>query len=278
MAAENSLEWIAERPITLSFLESTQKVLVRGTPADNAGAGHVRTTNVMIGLDRRQRVHEARFVPPGAGDLLRDGVQAWLAWIGAGKDMHIVCQAALAHYQFETLHPFNDGNGRIGRLIVLLQLIRARELRSLVMNLSPWLKEHRLEYQDCLFDVSASGQFGPWVEFFCEALIAHGKEVVARVQELHALRKSIADDIKKAQVRGTAARLADDLIGYPMLTASTVKELYGVSPQAANTAVARLAELGVLRQRTEGRYARIFSCDRVLAMLERPYSSGAHTG
>jgi Fic family protein len=275
LAAEQALKWISERPISLSFLENMQKTLVRGTNADNAEAGHVRTTQVMIGLGKTERVNAARFVPPPPGDLLRDGVEAWLAWINDSKDRHIVCQAAMAHYQFETLHPFNDGNGRLGRLIALLQLIYGRELRSLLVNLSPWLKERQQEYQERLFDVSASGNFSPWIEFFCQALIAHGKEAVSRVHELHALRRTLLEAIKRNHVRGTAARLAGDLIGYPMLTASTVKDLYDVSPQAANTAVGRLAELGILRQRSEGRYARIFSCDPVLAMLERPYSSAA---
>ena len=141
-----------------------------------------------------------------------------------------------------------------------------------MVNLSPWLKQRQEEYQDHLFEVSATGEFGPWVEFFCKALIAHGKEAVSRVRELLGLRQQMLDVIKRPPaVRGTAARLAGDLIGYPMLTTSTVKDLYEVSPQAANTAVARLAEVGILRQRSEGRYARIFSCDAVLALLERPY-------
>lgn len=97
---------------------------------------------------------------------------------------------------------------------------------------------------------------------------------MSRVRELLELRQQLLDQIKRPPaVRGTAARLVGDLIGYPMLTASTVKELYDVSPQAANTAVARLAGVGILRQRSEGRYARIFSCDAVLALLERPYGS-----
>ncbi|MDA8323460.1 MAG: Fic family protein [Actinomycetota bacterium] len=278
LAAEHALSWIESgRPVTLQLIENLHKILVRGTPADNAEAGHVRTTQVMIGISSRQRVTEARFVPPPPGDLLRDGVQAWLGWIGGPADMHVICQAALGHYQFETLHPFNDGNGRLGRLIALLQLVLAGELQSLVMNLSPWLKEHQEEYQRQLFEVSATGDFSPWIEFFCRALTAHGREAVRRVHELLDLRRELIDISDKARVRGTASRLAGDLIGYPMLTATAVQAMYRVSPQAANTAVGRLADVGILRQRTEGRYARIFSCDRVLALLDRPYA-GDTTG
>ncbi|MGO8957576.1 MAG: Fic family protein [Streptosporangiaceae bacterium] len=278
VAAEYALSWIKDgRSITLQLIENLQKILVRGTIADTAEAGHVRTSQVMIGLNKMQRVEHARFVPPPPGNFLRDGVEQWLGWVQASPAYrHVICQAAVAHYQFETLHPFNDGNGRLGRLIALLQLIIAGDLQSLVMNLSPWLKDNQEAYQRALFDVSASGEFGPWIEFFCRALIAHGREAVSRVQELLNLRRTLLERIKEPPaVRGTAARLAGDLIGYPMLTATFVRELYQVSPQAANTAVARLAAVGILRQRTEGRYARIFSCDVVLALLERPYSSPA---
>lgn len=269
VAAEAALEWIKDRPITLSMLEHLQKILVRGTRADTAEAGHIRTTQVLIGVQHR-RVEEARFVPPPPGDHLRDGCLAWERWIQSVHDLHPVAASALAHYQFETLHPFNDGNGRLGRLVALLQLITADELESLVVNLSPWLKERESEYQAHLLEVSASGDFDPWVAFFCEALCAHASEAVDRVHDLLALRQELLDRANKARVRGVGLLLTGDLIGFPMVTARTVAELYEVSPQAANNAVTRLTEIGILRQRTKGRYARIFSCDPVLYLLDRP--------
>jgi len=278
LAAEHALRWVAAgRPITIQLIEDVQRILVRGTPADTIEAGHIRTTQVMIGLGKGQRVQQARFVPPPPTPAarLRQDVDEWVAWVQAmPSDRHVISQAAMAHYQFETLHPFNDGNGRLGRLVALLQLILAGDLQSFVMNLSPWLKEHQEAYQDGLFEVSATGEWGPWIEFFCQALVAHGREAVDRVQELLSIRQSLLGQIKELDIRGTAATLAGDLIGYPMITATTVKDLYGVSPQAANTAVGRLAGAGILRQRTAGRYARIFSCDQVLALLDRPYRGG----
>lgn len=269
LAAEAALRRIEDRPITLAMLEYLQKMLVRGTRADTAEAGHIRTTQLLIGPEGR-RVAEARFVPPPAGDQLRNGVLAWQDWIRGSRDLHAVAVSALAHYQFETLHPFNDGNGRLGRLTALLQLITAGELQSLVVNLSPWLKEREAQYQAHLFEVSATGDFNPWVTFFCQALICHAGEAVDRVRELLGLRQRLLDDVRRARVRGVGVLLAGDLIGYPMLTARTVKELYDVSPQAANNAVTRLAALGILRQRTKGRYARIFSCEAVLSILDKP--------
>jgi Fic family protein len=267
--AEQALSWVDERPITVASLEHLQKMLVHGTRADTAEAGHVRTTQVFIGAENR-RISEARFVPPPPGDLLRDGLQAWQKWINQKHDLHAVGQAALAHYQFEALHPFTDGNGRLGRLVVLLQLITAQELRAPIINLSPWLNDRRDEYQGRLFEVSASGDFSPWVTFFCHALSHHAREAVARVDKLIDLRERLLNEIRAARVRGVGQQLVGDLIGYPMVTARYVSELYGVSYQAANHAVGRLVDLKILRQRTRGRYARIFSCDAVLSLLEEP--------
>jgi Fic family protein len=269
-AAEEALRWIEEgRPITLGMLEQVQRMLVRGTRADTAEAGHVRTNQVLIGAERG-RVEAARFIPPPPGDLLRDGTLAWEAWIRGSHDLHPIATAALAHYQFETLHPFNDGNGRIGRLVALLQLVTARELESFVVNLSPWLKEREDQYQAHLFDVSATGNYNPWVTFFCEALVAHANEAVERVGQLLELRLNLLDQARKGRVRGVGLMLAGDLIGYPMLTARMVSDQYEVSLQAANNAVGRLSGIGILRQRTQRTYARIFSCDAVLAIVDKP--------
>jgi Fic family protein len=268
-AAEQALRWIESRPITLNLLCSIQKILIRGTSADTAEAGHVRTNQVLIGVAGR-RVADARFIPPPPGDQLSSGTTAWQAWISRDHQLHPIAAAALAHYQFETLHPFNDGNGRLGRLVALIQLIKAGELQSLVINLSPWLKDREDQYQKHLFDVSATGDFNPWVAFFCQALIAHSSEAVERVRDLLALRLALLDQARKARVRGVGFMLAGDLIGYPMLTARMVKDLYEVSPQAANNAVGRLEDLGILRERTQRTYARIFSCDAVLAIVDKP--------
>jgi len=266
--AEAALSWINDRPITLAMLSHLQKMLVRGTRADTAEAGHIRTTQVFIGAENR-RVSEARFVPPPPGNLLREGTESWQRWINEPHDLHPVCQAALAHYQFETLHPFTDGNGRLGRLIAVLQLVSAKELQTPIVNLSPWLNARREQYQAHLFEVSATGDFSAWVMFFCQALTAHAVESAARVDQLLVLSGRLKEAIRAARLRGVAVQLGGDLIGYPMLTVGTVKDLYNVSYQAANSAVAKLTELGILRQRTKGRYARIFSCDAVLSLLEQ---------
>lgn len=266
MAAERAYDLIEQgHPISIRMLKDLQRELLSGTTSDGPHAGSVRTTQVFIGVGNR-RVDSARFVPPPADHRLTDGLQSWQAWIQASGAIPTIIRIAAVHYQFETLHPFHDGNGRLGRLVMALQLMSAGDLRYPVLNISPWLEQNRTEYQNGLLRVSQTGQWDPWVCFVSAAIHAEALEVIVRVDKLLALREGFQTTLKGS--KGVSLRIADDLIGYPMITASLAAKLYGVSYQAANSAIAKLVELGILRQRTAGRYHRIFQSDAVLTALE----------
>lgn len=265
-AAERAYDLIAQgQPISIRMLEDLQRELLKGTASDGSQAGSVRTTQVFIGVGNR-RVNSARFIPPPADHRLLDGLRSWEDWIRQSSSVPTIIRVAAAHYQFEALHPFHDGNGRLGRLVMALQLMTAGELRYPVLNISPWLEQHRTEYQDGLLRVSQSGQWDQWVSFISAAIHAEALEVIARVDKLLTLRDSFRSTLRGA--KGVSLRIADDLIGYPMITPTLAASLYRVSYQAANSAIAKLVEKGILRQRTTGRYDRIFQCDSVLAALE----------
>ncbi|WP_406268838.1 Fic family protein [Nocardia sp. NBC_00881] len=267
-AAESAYQWVAEgRPITVRLLEDLQAILVRGTRSDGPDAGSVRKTQVFIGVGRG-RVGNARFVPPPAGDLLRDGLIEWERWVREPSDIPSLVGVALAHYQFEALHPFTDGNGRLGRLIALLQLVVRGELRFPILNISSWLETNREEYQNGLLNVSLTGRWNDWVSFISAAVHAESLETAARALRLAELREEFRAKVDHLRRDSVGVAIAQDLIGYPMLTATLAAELHGVSYQAANEGIKKLVELGILRQRVEGRYDRIFVCDSVLRALE----------
>lgn len=266
-AAESAYQWIKDRPITIGLLRELQKILVEGTPGDTSEAGRVRTIQVFIGLDRG-RVEEARFVPPPPGDQLAAGLQAWERWIYEARDIPVIVRVALAHYQFETLHPFHDGNGRLGRLVCVLQLVAYGELRVPVLDLSPWLEQRRREYQDHLLRVSLTGEFDPWVRFFCEAVRHQATQALQRIDKLLDWRDRTLGRLHTTNVRGVAVRIVEDLIGYPMITPSWAAATYRVTYQAANTAIRRLADLGILQERTGRRYARVFAARDVLRIID----------
>ncbi|MDG4763455.1 Fic/DOC family N-terminal domain-containing protein [Solwaraspora sp. WMMD406] len=265
-AAELAYEWIKDRPITIGMLRHLQKVLVTGTPGETADAGDVRTIQVFIGL-RGGRVQDARFVPPPPGDQLTAGFEAWQSWINTTGDFPLVVKMALGHYQFETLHPFNDGNGRLGRLVCVLQLARQGELRVPVLNLSPWLEARRREYQDHLLRVSMTGDFDPWIRFFAEAVRAQAVAANERIDALLHWRDSALRRLDDANVRGVAVQIVENLIGYPMITPTAAARMYGLSYQAVNAAIRRLAVLDILQEWTGRRYARLFAARDVLRIL-----------
>jgi Fic family protein len=136
-----------------------------------------------------------------------------------------------------------------------------------VLNLSPWLESRRREYQDHLLAVSATGDFEPWVKFFCEAVRAQAIRGVEKIDALHDWRDEALAQLLDADVRGVAVRIVEDLLGYPLITATRTGEKYGVSYQAANKAISRLVQLGIVEERTGHRYGRVFAARRVVSIV-----------
>lgn len=173
-AAEVAFDWVADRPVSLSLLGQLQETLVHDTPGELSDAGGIRDRQVIVGA-HRVPIADSRFVPAPPGALLEAGVRAWLDWINEPSDFPDVVRAALAHYQFETLHPFSDGNGRLGRLIVVLQLMQYGVLRFPILIVSPWFEARRLEYQNHLLRVSQTGDFDPLGTLLCRGLACSGR-------------------------------------------------------------------------------------------------------
>lgn len=247
-AAEFAFDRIRTGPITVDLLEDLQKILVRGTRSGSHDADRIRTTQVFVGVDGG-RVADARFVPPPPGPQLRAGVEAWAHWLAAENAGPLVIRMALGHYQFAALHPFADGNGRLGRLICALQPARHGDLRAPLLNLSPWLDARRGEYRDHLLAVSSTGDFEPWIRFFSEAVRAQASGAVRKIELLNDWRDAARNRLQNAGSRGVAGRIIDDLIGYPLLTARFAADRFGVSRPAVTTALRRLAQLGLVEER-----------------------------
>jgi len=266
-AAERGLDLIKKLPVCLSMISELQRITVRGTRGDTYDAGQLRTRQVFIG-DRSRRIEDSRFIPPPPGDLLVQGMSDWEKWINdIDDDVSPLVKAAVGHYQFETLHPFSDGNGRIGRLIITLQLVEAQALRYPILNLSPWLNDRREEYKDHLLNVSITGDFNPWVQFFCQAVIEEAARTVRKIEDLLTAREEMRNELRAQKVRGVAVDIVDSLIGYPYITVPEAAELHGVTYPPANAAIARLVEMGILSETTGNAYGRIFVCPRIRKII-----------
>jgi Fic family protein len=270
-AADAAYGWIGERPITLGMLASLQAEIVRGTESDGPETGSIRESQVFIGAKHR-RVSEARFIPPPPGDQLRAMCERWVGWLSADKpveQIQLIARVAMAHYQFETIHPFTDGNGRVGRLVAILQLMRDAALRSPVLSVSPWLKDHDDEYRDHLLAVSTTGDWAPWIKFFAQAVCAEASSGHERIMRLLTLRDELGETVRSAFPRARlAVEIADDLIAYPILSISDAQRRYGRSNQANRNAVLSLVGLGILEPYGDARYDRLYWNRRVFQIID----------
>ena len=197
-------------------------------------------------------------------------MQDLLQWIeGPSADRDPVVAAAMAHYQFETLHPFNDGNGRLGRLLVVLQLMRDHIIDEPLLSVSPWFETRRHDYQDHLAQVSATGDWDSWVHFFASGLEASALDTARRVHELLDIEQDYLRRVAEAGLTGLVETVARGLVASPVVRVARLSQLTGRTYQATSTAVGRLVELGILRESPGAGRGRRFVADAVVEVLTR---------
>jgi Fic family protein len=268
VAAQHAFAWIDERPLTAGLMGELQRILVQGTSGEHSDAGGLRDRQVFIG-PQDTVIENARFVPAPHGDQLRAAFEEWINWVNR-EDLPLspVVQAGLAHYQFETLHPYSDGNGRIGRLTIVLQLMRLNVLRDPILVVSPWFEARRADYQEALLGLSRTGDWNEWVAFFATGVGAAAQTTHERIDSLLTWQEQAVQIVRDGGASGLAERLAADLIGLPVLRAKQVALRYGVTHQGAMNALRRLAELGLLTPQSErGRVT--FRAEEVVRLLGR---------
>lgn len=243
--AELAFSWPESRPLTLGMLGELQRMLVRGTASELGDAGGLRDRIVVIGSPGR-RLEDARFVPPPPGDQLRGGLESLLTWMESPPALPTVVQSAMAHYQFESLHPYSDGNGRLGRLLVIVHLLRGALIREPLLVVSPWFERRREEYQSALLELSCTGNWDAWIGFFAEGVAASAKESQDKVERLVSLQLQLRATVQMAGKRGAAERLAGDLVGLPFVSRPEVARRYGLTGPGATNAIHTLEKLGIL--------------------------------
>jgi len=266
--AELGFSWPEERPLSVSMLGDLQRTLVRGTAGELSDAGGIRDRIVVIGA-RGGGLRDARYVPPPPGDQLKGGVEALLEWIASPPPIPTVVQAALVHYQFESLHPYSDGNGRLGRLLVIIQLLRGAVIREPLLVVSPWFEQRREAYQDALLRLSCDGDWDTWTSFFARGIAASATESQRKVERLVELQKELRARVQRAGKRGVSEQLAADLVGSPYVARNTVATRYELSGQGARNAIDALKSLGILEPTglRNVRGAQMFVCNEVMKVI-----------
>jgi Fic family protein len=263
-AAEHALTSLGRLPLSLRLLRETYGVLMRGVRGETMTPGEFRRSRNWIGHPGAT-LSTTRFVPPPV-----DAMHAALADLESfvhERELPDLVTAALAHYQFEAIHPFVDGNGRIGRLLVAMILAERRVLTRPVLSLSSYLERHRERYIELLFTTSATGELTPWLDFFLTGVVEQAGVSERRTSRLVDIARDLETRLTTAGVSATALRLAAAIIERPYVTAPEVARLLDVTPPTARKAITDLARLGVLTEVTGKQRNRVWVAPDVLAAI-----------
>lgn len=227
----------------------------------------VRSETDIIGEFRNTPVHLGSYVPPSPSSV-SSHVDALLSYIRGGGSYHPFIDVALVHYQFETIHPFGDGNGRLGRVLVTLQLHEEEYLERPNLYLSQYFNRNKEAYVERMRDVSRRGSWEGWLRFFLTGLEQQSRESYERTLELHDLQQSYEETY--GGLRRSDARLAMNLFEQPYFTAADVREELDVSGPTAYRAIRALEEDGLIEEVTGKERNREYRATEIFDILERP--------
>lgn len=263
------------RPLTVGGLCELQAILVKGTPHEGMQSGQLRSIQVVIGQRANVSrdlapVNASRFVPHPPGDELRARLTELLAWLNVDHTgaLDPVAASGMAHYQFETLHPFHDGNGRIGRLLMTVQLMLTQVLREPTLTVSPWFEARRNEYYDRLLAVSTESDWDGWLRFYAQGLEQSAVDTRVRMLQLVQIRQEFHDVVRASALRAaTAFALVDYAVAHPSFTVRGVQRDLNISYGRANGLVDQLVDLEILRALPVRSNVRRFTAPRILEVL-----------
>lgn len=271
-AMEHGLELLETIPVSLRLVRAVHGVLLDGVRGNNDPPGHFRTEQNYIGVQHAP-IAEARFVPPPVPEMT-DALRVWERDLHRDPDpLPVLVRLAVAHYQFETIHPFRDGNGRVGRLLIPLLLCAHGRLTDPMLYMSAFFERHRQEYLDRLLRVSTHGAWQEWIGFFLRGLAECAWDSQRLTDELLALRERYHELIRSARSSGLLATLIDDLFRVPTITISRTGALLGVTPAAASYNLRKLQAHGIVAEVTGRTRDQVFVAREILAFLGRDLSA-----
>lgn len=265
-AMESALRELTRIPFSSRLIRETHKVLLEGVRGEHKQPGEFRISQNWIG---GATINDAIFVPPthtSIGELMSD-MEKFIH----NDEIYFpeLLRIALVHYQFETIHPFLDGNGRIGRLLITLYLVNKGILKKPILYLSDFFETHRRSYYDNLMNAREKNDISQWFKFFLVGIIETAKNGIATFDKILQLQKQ--NDLI-IQSLGHRAANVQKILNYlykkPALNADKVREITGVSMPSAYTLIEVLENKGILKEITGGQRRRVYVYDSYLKIFQ----------
>jgi len=254
-------------PLSLRLFREVHGVLLTKGRGSNQTPGEFRRSQNWIG---GTRPGNAAFVPPPAEEVLECMSKLEFFLHDQPEPTPVLLKAALAHVQFETIHPFLDGNGRLGRLLIALLLCEQKVLRQPMLYLSLYFKTHRQYYYELLNNVRLTGDWEAWLDFFAEAVIVTATQAVEAAQQLLDLSNQDRDKISGlGRAAASTLQVHRALMEHPIATSSSLVEKTGITPATVNKALSHLEQLGIVKELTAQKRNRLFSYAGYIEIMSR---------
>lgn len=265
-ALDHGLERLRMIPLSLNLIRELHGILLEGVRGSDRHPGQFRRCQNWIGSARH--IEDAIYVPP-PHERLGELLSAFERFVITPGDIPLLVRLALIHYQFEAIHPFEDGNGRLGRLLLSLLLDSERALPHPVLYLSAYFERHRSDYYDDLLDVSRRGAWTEWIRFFLRGVADQSIDAVERAQQLLALRNRWAEMCQTARTSALLLKLLDGLFHNPFTNLSRATAWLDVQPQSAQNNINQLIHHGILEEITGQRRNRVYAAREIVRVLEQ---------
>jgi len=270
-AMEYGLKRLNELPLSLRFIRELHGTLMEGVRGENATPGEFRQSQNWIGTSGAT-LNEATFVPPPVAEM-QECLNHLEKFLHTKTKLPPLVQSALVHYQFEAIHPFLDGNGRIGRLLSTLLLCQRNVLSKPLLYLSAFFEKHRQEYYELLLKVSSSGEWREWIEFFLAAVTEQSGDAVSRSRRLLELLRTYSQVVRDKHLPPTAIQLVELIFMKPVLNIKTAQEYLKVSYPSAQNAISLLTEAGILTEITGRKRDKAYAANEVIKVLDGEIAS-----
>ena len=266
-ALEYGIQRLNEIPISFRLVNELHEMLMSDVRGEDKFPGKFRGEQVWIGAPG-SRIQEARFIPPPPM-YLRDSFYDWEDFVNNSQRLPPLVRCALMHYQIETIHPYSDGNGRIGRLMITLFLCATKILTTPLLYLSAYFERDRQRYYDELFNVSLTGDWERWLSYFLQGIYVEARDVLTRIRHVRHLEEEWRTLLLNRREPSSGLRLLEELFANPVVTASRVSELLGVSDPGARRILNRLIDAGIL-SRIEDTWPNLYIAQHLIDEINRP--------
>ena len=266
-ATDYAINRLKELPLCNRLIKETHEVLLQGVRGQSKSPGEFRHSQNWIGA-AGCNLQNARYIPPSVEDMVQ-AMSDLEKYINGNDDLDVLIRAGLIHYQFETIHPFLDGNGRIGRLLITLFLMEKKVLSTPTLYISYFLKKNRIEYYDRMNEVRSKGHYEQWIKFFLEAVYESAKDAVETIDKLISLHGNYRLKIEGLGRRAkNAMRVFEYLESNPIIEIQkTAKEL-DIAFNTISSIVKDLTNIGILEQTSTQSRNRTFAYKEYLEILK----------